>query len=398
MTKVKSAFISFSFFMAALALTVTADAQVKGKIPFGILYYGCHGAAYLDRPADYDAPWAAMARADSLGVLTPLGHDVMQRLGMIRADARNRWGELTEAGARQQQEIAQRIVERFPEIFNGEANHLGARSLTNTCCLLSMEQMMVQVAKACRIRVYHNASKVYSDYLDRQEERQLAVSRDSVAGAAYRNLSAKYGDGLQLAKRLFTDVDVARGHVDVQALCDQLYRLAANIGQTRLDGRVSLDDLFTEDEVRHQRMRLDARNYLNYGGRQRRQGLQHRLLRHLMHDVDTALTFRQTAVLQIADETSFIPLVCLMGIDGYDLETDNLESLEERGWSTERICPAGANMLWILYRQDEEDQDVWIRVLLNGQDAELPLHSENAPYYHLGDFKDYYQRKLESYE
>jgi hypothetical protein len=193
-------------------------------------------------------------------------------------------------------------------------------------------------------------------------------------------------------------VDVARGHVDVQVLCDQLYRLAANIGQTRLNGRVSLDDLFTEDEVRHQRMRLDARNYLNYGGRQRRQGLQHRLLRHLMHDVDTALTFRQTAVLQIADETSFIPLVCLMGIDGYDLETDNLESLEERGWSTERICPAGANMLWILYRQDEEDQDVWIRVLLNGQDAELPLHSENAPYYHLRDFKDYYQRKLESYE
>ena len=90
---------------------------------------------------------------------------------------------------------------------------------------------------------------MYSDYLDRQEERQLAVSSDSVAGAAYRDFSAKYGDGVQLAKRLFTDVDVARGHVDVQVLCDQLYRLAANIGQTRLNGRVSLDDLFTEDEA-----------------------------------------------------------------------------------------------------------------------------------------------------
>ena len=57
-----------------------------------------------------------------------------------------------------------------------------------------------------------------------------------------------------------------------------------------------------------------------------------------------------------------------------------------------------ANLQWILYRKDEEDKDVRIKVLLNGQEATLPIPSENAPYYHLKDFKDYYLKKLESYE
>jgi hypothetical protein len=57
-----------------------------------------------------------------------------------------------------------------------------------------------------------------------------------------------------------------------------------------------------------------------------------------------------------------------------------------------------ANLQWVLYRKDMEDQDVLIKVLLNGQEAALPLPSENAPYYHLKDFKDYYLNKLASYE
>jgi hypothetical protein len=53
-----------------------------------------------------------------------------------------------------------------------------------------------------------------------------------------------------------------------------------------------------------------------------------------------------------------------------------------------------ANLQWILYRKDMDDQDVLIKVLLNGQEATLPLHSENAPYYHLKEFKDYYLKKV----
>lgn len=95
----------------------------EGKHPFAIIHYGCHGES---------CP------------------------------------ELTEEGARRMREIAWRMAERFPEVINKDANHIGARSLRDTRSLLSMEQMMIQISRVCGIRVYHNATEAYSDFLNRQ--------------------------------------------------------------------------------------------------------------------------------------------------------------------------------------------------------------------------------------
>ena len=373
-----------------------------GKSPFAIITYGRHGSCYLSKPADYDAPLKALAKADSIDRLTPLGKNVLDRLKLICRDARNHWGELSETGDRQQWQIAWRLIERVPEIFNKDAFHLGARSLRDTRSLLSMDQLLMQVARECRTRVYHNASNGYSGYLNRQEEGRLFIHKDSLAKAAFEAFSKKYGDGDRLAKTLFSDPDYIRDQVDVQALSDQLFKIAGSIQNTRLDGKVSLYDLFTKEEIWHQWKKRNAWNYVNYGNYARqtkqKEGLEHRLLRRLLTFSDTAQTLGPTAVFHIADETSFLPLVSLMEINGYGLTTDDLETIDEKGWADYRICPMSANLQWILYRKDMEDQDVLIKVLLNDQEAVLPLPSENAPYYHVRDFKDYYLNKLGSYE
>ena len=378
----------------------------EGKTPFAIITYGRHGSCYLSKPAYYDAPLKVLAKADSVDRLTPLGKSVLDRLKLIRRDAHNHWGELTETGARQQQKIAWQLMERVPEVFNKNAFHLGARSLRDTRSLLSMDQLLMEVARVCRTRVYHNASNGYSDYLNHQEESRLLFHKDSLAKAAFEAFSKKYEDGDRLAKTLFSDPDYIREQVDVQTLSDQLFKIAGSIQNTRLYGEVSLNDLFTQEEIWHQWKRQNAWNYVNFGKYRRegvrregvKEGLEHRLLRRLLHFSDTAQTLGPTAVFHIADETSFLPLVSLMEINGYGLATDDLESLDEKGWADYRICPMSANLQWILYRKDPEDQDVMIKVLLNGQEATLPLPSEQAPYYHLKDFKDYYLNKLDSYE
>ena len=382
-------------------------AAPEGKTPFAIITYGRHGSCYLGKPTDYDAPLKVLEKADSIDRLTPLGKNVLGRLKLIRRDANNHWGELSETGARQQREIAWRLIERVPEIFNKDAFHLGARSLRDTRSLLSMDQLMMQVARECRTRVYHNASNGYSFYLNHQDEKRLPIHQDSLAKAAFEAFSKKYGDGDRLAKTLFSDPDYIRDQVDVQKLSDQLFKIAGSIQNTRLDGKVSLYDLFTQEEIWHQWKKQNAWNYVNYGNFRRegvrrdvvsregeKDGLEHRLLRRLLHFSDTAQILGPTAVFHIADETSFLPLVSLMGINGYGLATDDLETLDEKGWADYRICPMSANLQWILYRKDMDDQDVLIKVLLNGQEATLPLHSENAPYYHLKEFKDYYLKKV----
>ena len=373
-----------------------------GKVPFGIIAFGRHGSCYLDKADDYDATFNVLASADSIGRLTPLGKRVKECLRQIRKDAYNQWGELSESGFRQQREIAWRMTERFPEVLNKDAYHLGARSLRDTRSLLSMEQQMIQFSRVSRIRVHHNASREYSDYLDVQDKSRLMLMKDSLTKATFEDFSKKYDDGDRLAKTLFTDLDYISNHVDIQMLSEQLFKIAGSIQNTRMDGKVSLYDLFTEDEIWHQWKKQNARNYLNYGNYVRQNHrpvpMIQRLLRRLLHDADTALTMKPTAVIHIADETSFMPLVCLMDINGYGLATDDLETLEEKEWADYRICPMSANLQWILYRRNPEDKDVLIKVLLNGQEASLPLPSEMAPYYRLTDFKDYYFKILDSYE
>ena len=367
-----------------------------------MIYYGRHGSCYLSKPSDYDAPYKVLASADSVGKLTPLGRDVLSRLTQIRNDAYNHWGELTDVGVSQVREIALRMAERFPEIFCKDAYHIGARSLRNTRSMLSMEYTMNQIAKLTRIRVYRNASQEFSYYLDHQDVSRLAVRGDSAALQAYDAFARKYSDGSRLAQSLFNDTDYVRAHVDATTLSDQLFKVAGNIQNTGLAGSVSLYDLFTKDEIYRHWKKQNAWWYFNYGGyvhhAEKKQALQHQLLRNCFYCADTAVKTKPTAIFHFTDETSFIPFVCLLGVNGYGLATDHLESLEKAGWADYRLCPMGANLQFILYRRNPDDKDVLMQVLLNEEEATLPLPTDVAPYYHLSDFYSYYQKILEPYE
>ena len=125
----------------------------EGKYPFYISHYGRYGSRYLLQKEAYEVPCDVLAAADKAGKLTPKGRGVKQRLDRIRSDAHERWGELTPLGARQQQLIAHRMVERFPEVFEDHAP-VEARSTTVTRCILSMEQFLIQSSQHHRNTLY----------------------------------------------------------------------------------------------------------------------------------------------------------------------------------------------------------------------------------------------------
>ena len=57
-----------------------------------------------------------------------------------------------------------------------------------------------------------------------------------------------------------------------------------------------------------------------------------------------------------------------------------------------------ANIQFIFYRKNTKDDDVLVKVLLNENEATLPIVSDCAPYYHWKDFKDFYLKKLADYK
>ena len=85
----------------------------KGYKPFYISHYGRHGSRYLIGTKDYDTTYFTLAKADSLGKLTPLGKATMGKLKLIREEAMLRDGELTQRGAEQHKGIARRMYQNF---------------------------------------------------------------------------------------------------------------------------------------------------------------------------------------------------------------------------------------------------------------------------------------------
>ena len=381
---------------------LTMTPAPEGKKPFFLSHFGCQGSYYLDQQADYDTPYRILAQADSLGKLTPLGHDVMQRLDIIRRDARDRTGELSELGEQQQRDIVRRMEDRFPETFDS-SGYVSGRCITVNRCVMSMEEAMLQVARLRPTGLSHKSSHSFQSILNPQDKKLNAMKMDSATTARYHAFTKKYEHPERLMQTLFSDTAYVKRHVKAKSLFNQLFDIAGIIQNTELRNQLTLYDIFTSEEIIHQWKKTNAWWYINYGGYTLNGGLQpynaRNMLRYMIEKGDSVSLLKKPVThLRYTLETAFMPLVCLMDVNGYGLATDDLESLDEKGWADYRIAPMSGNLQMIYYRRDFDDQDILIKVLLNEREATLPIATDCAPYYHWKDVRNYYLHKLNTYE
>ena len=374
-----------------------------GKKPFYISHHGRHGSCYHNSLNDYETPCRTLAKADSLGKLTALGKDVLHRLTLIHQEADDKYGELTPLGALQQQQIIKRMVERFPEVFT-DSSTVDARSTTQLRCCLSMENAMMQLSRMRpHVKIHHNATHRDMYFLNQQDRRLLGTKMDSATTAIYNTFAQKNEDNSRLMQSFFNDTVYIRQYVDAKALNSQLFKIASNLQGAEISHQLTLYDLFTDDEIYRNWKKDNAWWYVNYGfctlnGAEQPYS-QRNLLHKIINDADSLILSEKPNVqLRFGHETVILPLVCLLEINGFGLATDNLESLDRKGWAACKAFPMSANLQFIFYRESPADKDVLFKVLLNENEARLPLKNSDGPYYHWTDFRSYYLKKLETYE
>lgn len=375
----------------------------QGKQPFYISHYGRHGSHHLLQKEDYDAPYQILAEAYKDGKLTAKGRDIMLRLEKIRNDAYEQWGELTPTGVQQQQMIAQRMVVRFPEVFD-DKTVVDARSTTTTRSILSMEHFLIQLTRMePHLNVHHNATRQDMTFLNQQDDQLMMTKMNSVTQERYNQFAKRYDKFNRLMRTLFNDMTYVKQHVDAKKLNDALFHLASNTQNTELRHKITLYDIFSDQDLYHNWMKENAWWYINYGCCTLNGGTQpysqRNLLRKIINDADSCLRLENTSVqLRFGHDTAILPLVCLMDINHWGLATNQLGSLGKNGWRCYRIAPMAANIQLIFYRSSPEDQDVWVKVLFNEDEVTLPLPKAHAPYYRWTDFRSYYLTKLDGYE
>ena len=374
-----------------------------GKKPFYISHFGSCAAYYLESPKDYEAPINVFVKADSMNMLTPLGKDVLRRLRLIEQDAAHRTGEITVNGARQMRQLAQEMVDRFPDIFV-DGSYIDARSIVRNHSIMSMQEFMNQIARHKANMELVMKSSHSNDQWMHVEDKELEADRfNAETKTSYQAYIKANSNNKRLWESLFGSIDYVKEHIDTTKLNDQLFTLAGGIQNTPLEGVITLYDIYTPEEIiQHWRLH-NAKNYISYGGFELNGGnqpfAQRAPLWNLLHQGDSIKKLDYPVVhLRYSSRGMVMELICLMELNGYGLKTPDLNQLEKLGWANYRIAPFGSSVQVVYYRKDKTDDNILIKVLLNGQEARLPIKTDCAPYYHWEDVKRYYLRKLYAHE
>ena len=375
-----------------------------GKRPFYISHYGRHGSRYLSNRKGYDIPYKMLCKADSLDELTPIGRDVLHALKAIISDTEGRWGDLSGIGKKQQRNIADRLMKRFPEVFEGDA-FVDARSTIVNRCILSMGTAVLQMTTANpHLQVSMKASYHDMWYMNHQDRQLRDSMMTSHAKKVFDEFSKPRKTNPRLMDLLFVDPDSVRGFVDEPFL--NYYLLKTALMQQNTNGSSDnsfLLDLFTYEDIHRFWQNENAWWYICYGPSLLNGGYQpytqRYLLRQIINDADSIIALdTHGASLRYGHETMVLPLTCLLGLNGFDYQTEDLETLESQGWWACLVFPMASNIQFVFYRDGPEDDDVLFKVLLNENEATLPIPTDVAPYYHWRDFRQYYLKKLDDYE
>ena len=343
--------LSASNFMAYMAPQKPLTAAPEGMKPFYISHYGRHGSRFLTNANEYDYPFNALRHADSLGKLTPLGKNVLSRLQIIRQEAQGRLGDLTPLGAEQQKQIARRMYERFPQVFTDEAT-IDAKSTIVVRCILSMENALQQLLILNpRLTIAHDASQHDMYYMNQDDPELWPQKTEMLSAVPFQEFCNRHDRSLPLLQRLVNDTAYISQSMNPTRFTYSFFKVASNIQNTEL-----------------------------------------------ILEADSCIALKHpSASLRFGHETVILPLTCLLNLNNYGEQITDLEQLERKGWRNYRIFPMAANIQFVFYRRHQRDTDVMFKVLLNEEEASLPLKTSTFPYYRWRDFREYFLKLLDGY-
>ena len=373
-----------------------------GFKPFYLSSYARHGSRYLIKPSEYSNPYRVLQKADEAGKLSDLGKKAFRLLGYLREDASGRYGDLTPLGAAQHRQIAQRMYDRFPEVFKGRSV-VEAKSTVVIRCILSMQNELLQLAKNNRRLIFNSDASEHDMYYMNFQDSALYKKRYSQKTQdIYREFCKKYEIHKTAMGKLFNDSSYFNREVNSFELNRDIFKIASSVQGTEMRDLFNLFDIYSPDELYSNWLQANCFWFLSFGcnpynGAQQPY-TQRNLLRRIIADADSCINQPNPgATLRFGHETIILPLACLLDLNGYGREIDDMEKLDIEGWINFEVFPMAANIQFVFYRKSKKDGDVIFKVLLNENEATLPLPTDMAPYYRWSDFRDFYLKKLDAY-
>ncbi len=380
----------------------------KGFKPVYLTHFGRHGSRFLDNASNYDRPYNILKDADDAGALTDFGKDVLRRVGIIRAEADQRAGDLTPKGMQQHRDIARRMVENYPELFK-DGKTIMARSTTSHRVLVSEYSALMQIIRMRpKIRIDYDSSNHDEPWMYTEDKAVSAHKRK--INSAVQEFNQRHTHPERLMKALFNDpayITDVQGRDQSGSLYSSLYDLASYAQGS--DPGVDLNDVFTYDEW-YDLFLINNMRWYSQGGYS---PLTDNVvpyghcvtLQNFIDFADEALAGNGVSVmLRFGHEVTLMSFFSLLDLNGSGYSTDDLESVADH-WVAYDLAHMGGNVQWVFFR--DRKGDVIVKFLMNEEEATLPESvpfykdgkgREQKPYYRWEDVRKFYQDKIDYWE
>ncbi len=368
----------------------------KGYKPFYVSHYGRHGSRYLLSDRDYQWIIQLMEKAEIVNGLTPLGHDVLKRLIMVWEEAQGRAGDLTPLGVRQHQGIAERMSKNFPEVFRGK-RHVSARSTVVYRCAMSMVAFGDRLKQLNpQLDMSYEMSEKYMSYLNYHSARSNAFTHGKKGPwvEEYRKFEEAQVHPDRLVSTLFSNADFIRCEVNPSELMWGLYWIAVDMQD--METPVSFFDLFTAKEMFDLWQCVNYRFYMGNANPLASNGIvmanAKSLVEIILESADAAIKDRSiAATLRFGHDGNVIPLLALLQIENFDVAVAGPAEVYKH-WCDFKATPMASNVQIVFF--ENKAGDILVKFMHNEKEVHVPVKTDQWPFYHWNDVKEYYQKRL----
>ena len=360
----------------------------NGYKAFYISHYGRHGSRSDWGGPQYKKVRDLLTKADEQRLLTPDGETLLQEATLLFKLHDGMDGRLTPRGVREHAQLAQRMYDRFPEVFQNGCKHIRAVSSTTPRCIVSMNGFTARLqALQPDLDMDLDTGEKFYAYIARGENNTL-IARTNKALDEYRKTFQ--WDTVAVYRTLFTDPAEARKLIpDAYDFQNAIYDCA------RVSDPFDIEDnmyrfLPFENVVHfHELNFLSA--YLNQcdsklNGEIRIPRSQE-LVDTLISQADAVISgkVKKAADLCFGHDWPYLGLVCYLGLEGVS-ERYTVEEAAAN-WLPSYFCPFAANLQMIFYRSEKSD-DILVKFLMNERETRLPaLKAVNGIFYRWNDVK-----------
>lgn len=367
----------------------------EGYQPFYISQFARHGARYCT--SEYSRLYSWLSKASAQGILTDAGKEFFARYEPFYHKVKNCSGNLTGVGKDQHRHIAERLYQRFPEVFEGPT-YVEAVSTESPRVIMSMWSCLSElVALDDDLEVNADASARYASWLQPALTSSPYYVKKGFTGSdaaikAAEDFFEKVVPCKEIVEKFFVSADVLEKELKTTPL-KFIGNLHSVVTATYCldEDQGCFDDVFTPEQLlqvfkgQSARYFLDVANYTESGHNVL--DYSHFTLEQIIEAADADMASGKTQLrLRYGHDSGIAPLVAVLNLNGYGRPTSSFEEGLEIFPSY--CVPMGASVQLVFFKNDAGD--VLVKALLNEREATLPFDAVQGPYYRWEDFKKYY--------